>query len=133
MKFIIPAVILAAAVAFLGYRGFAQSAVYDYQVSEFLGQQGQFAGKNVRVSGTVADGTVSKDGSTLRFTMTDGKENLPISYSGVIPDSFEAGGQAIVEGQLGMQGVFEAQTLLAKCPSKYEPEQAQEQPTGPTG
>jgi cytochrome c-type biogenesis protein CcmE len=123
-KFIIPATVLLVAVAFLGYRGFAESAVYDYQVSEFLGQQSDYTARNVRVSGTVADGTVQKEGSTLRFVMTDGQQDLPVSYVGVVPDSFKAGGQAVVEGTLDPEGTFQATTLLAKCPSKYEPDTA---------
>ena len=65
-----------------------------------------------------------KEGSTLRFIMTDGQQDLPVSYVGVVPDSFKAGGQTVVEGKLDPEGTFQATTLLAKCPSKYEPDTA---------
>ncbi|MDP2931928.1 MAG: cytochrome c maturation protein CcmE [Chloroflexota bacterium] len=122
-KFVIAAIILVLALGYLGYKGFMASATYYYEVSEFIGQQDSFADKNVRVSGTVATGTIEKQGSTLKFTITDGQKDLPVIYKGVVPDSFKAGGEAVVEGKLNSAGTFEAKTLLAKCPSKYEPQQ----------
>ncbi len=121
-KFIIPGVIVLGALGFLGYKGFAASAAYYYNVGEFVGKQTEYVGRNVKLTGTVADGTVDKQGTTLRFTITDGQQGIPVVYTGVIPDSFKAGGEAVVEGKLNVAGTFEAQTLLAKCPSKYEPE-----------
>lgn len=120
-KFIIAAIIVVLALGYLGYKGFMASATYYYRVSEFVGQESTFADKSVRVSGTVADGTIEKQGSTLRFTITEGQKSLPVVYKGVVPDSFKAGGEAVVEGKLNSAGTFEATTLLAKCPSKYEP------------
>ena len=122
-KFIIVAVIVALVIGFLGYRGFMASATYYYEVSEFVVQQDSFIGKSVRVSGIVADGTIEKQGTTLKFTISDGEDNLRVVYKGVVPDAFKAGGEAVVEGKLNTAGTFEAQTLFAKCPSKYEPEQ----------
>ena len=123
LKFIIGAIIVLIAIGFLGYQGFVASATYYYEVSEFIGQQGSFIDKNVRVAGTVADGTIEKQGSILKFTITDGKEDLPVVYKGVVPDSFKAGREAVVEGKLNSAGTFEAKILMPKCPSKYEPEQ----------
>ena len=123
LKFIIAVIIVVLALGYLGYQGFIASATYYYEVSEFIGQQGSFVDKNVRVSGIVADGTIEKQGSTLKFIITDGQEYLPVVYKGVVPDSFKAGGEAVVEGKLNSAGTFEAKTLLAKCPSKYEPQQ----------
>ncbi|MDO8567524.1 MAG: cytochrome c maturation protein CcmE [Dehalococcoidales bacterium] len=121
-KFVIAVIIVVLALGYLGYKGFAASATYYYTVSEFIGQQGSFGDKNVRVSGTVADGTIEKQGSNLKFTITEGQKALTVVYKGVVPDSFKAGGEAVVEGKLNSAGTFEAKTLLAKCPSKYEPE-----------
>ncbi|MFH0941980.1 MAG: cytochrome c maturation protein CcmE [Chloroflexota bacterium] len=121
LKFVIAAIIVVIALGFLGYKGFMSSATYYYTVSEFAGQQGAFADKSVRVSGTVAAGSIEKQGATLRFTITDGQKDLPVIYQGVVPDSFKAGGKAVVQGKLNSAGTFEAKTLLAKCPSKYEP------------
>ncbi|MDO8687167.1 MAG: cytochrome c maturation protein CcmE [Dehalococcoidales bacterium] len=121
LKFIIGAVIVLVAVGFLGYQGFMYSATYYYTVSEFAAQQSNFADKNVRVTGNVTAGTIERQGSTLKFTMTDGQNNLQVVYQGVVPDSFKAGIVAVVQGKLNPTGIFEATQLLARCPSKYEP------------
>ena len=121
LKFIIGAIIVLIAIGFLGYQGFMYSATYYYTVSEFAGQQSSLANESVRVTGNVTDGTIERQGTTLKFTMTDGQNSLPVVYQGVVPDSFKAGITAVVQGKLNPAGIFEASELLAKCPSKYEP------------
>ena len=120
-KFIIGAIIVLAAIGFLGYQGFVYSATYYYTVSEFAEQQSAFVNKSVRVAGNVTDGTIERQGTTLKFTITDGQKNLQVVYQGVVPDTFKAGIEAVVMGKLNSSGIFEASELLAKCPSKYEP------------
>ncbi len=122
-KFFIAAIPIVLVLGFLGYKGFASSATYYYTVAEFAAQQSAFVDKNVRVEGKVAEGTVDRKGTTVKFTMTDGTNNLPVTYTGVIPDTFKDSAEAVVEGKLNSAGVFEANTLLAKCPSKYEAQQ----------
>ena len=126
LKFIVGGVIVLVAMGVLGYQGYVNSATYYYiTVSEFASQQSTFTDKNVRVAGNVTDGTVERQGTTLKFTMTDGQDSLPVVYKGVVPDSFKAGIEAVVLGKLNPDSIFEATELLAKCPSKYEPVDAQ--------
>ncbi|MBI2859578.1 MAG: cytochrome c maturation protein CcmE [Chloroflexi bacterium] len=120
-KFIIAAMIVLVALVYLGYKGFTASATYYYEVSEFLGQRDLQSDKKVKVSGKVVEGTIDRQVTNLKFTISDGKASLPVQYKGTIPDSFKADAEAVVEGKLNSAGVFEATTLLAKCPSKYEP------------
>ena len=121
LKFIVGGVIVLVAMGVLGYQGYVNSATYYYTVSEFASQQSAFADKNVRIAGNVTAGTIERQGSTLRFTMSDGQNSLPVVYKGVVPDSFKAGIEAVVLGKLNSEGIFEATELLPKCPSKYEP------------
>ncbi|MDQ2888861.1 MAG: cytochrome c maturation protein CcmE, partial [Chloroflexota bacterium] len=76
----------------------------------------------VRVAGVVEAGSVARDDARqmLNFTITDGKQLLPVTYTGVVPDIFRPGIQVVVEGHYTGQGPFQAQTLLAKCPSKFQ-------------
>jgi len=120
LKFIIGAAIVIVAIGFLGYQGFVSSATYYYTVSEFAEQRDDFANKSVRVEGKVTDGTIERQGNTLKFTISDGLESLAVVYKGIVPDSFKAGGDAVVKGKLNAVGIFEASELLPKCPSKYE-------------
>ena len=60
----------------------------------------------------------------VAFTLFEGAQTMPVRYStkehGPIPDTFVDGANAIVTGSLDDSGVFQAHTLQAKCPSKYE-------------
>ena len=124
LKFIVGAIIVLIATGYLGYQSFLSSATYYYTVSEFAEQQSNFADRNVRVAGNVTDGTIERQGTTLKFTMAEGQNSLSVVYKGMVPDSFKAGIEAVVLGKLNSEGIFEATELLAKCPSKYEPVEA---------
>ena len=101
-------------------------ATYYYEVDELLAQGSSVNGENVRVNGQVSPGSVEQEaqGRILRFTMVDieGKGSLPVVYQGVVPDTFQVGGEVVVEGHLASGGIFQAHTLMPKCPSKYVPE-----------
>jgi len=77
--------------------------------------------QNVRVLGNVAPNSVVTNTETqvVHFTITQGAESLPVVYGGIVPDTFKSGLQVVVEGHM-VNGVFQAQTLLAKCPSKFQ-------------
>ena len=126
-RFLIGGIIVFLAIGYLGYMGFQSSATYYYTVSELMEQGSSVDDENVRVSGQVAPGSVEQEaqGRILRFTMIDaeGGESLPVVYQGVVPDAFKVGNEVVVEGYLDSSGIFRANTILTKCPSKYVPEQ----------
>lgn len=115
-------VLIVLSLAYLVYGGIQQGATYWVTVGE-LQQRAQTLPSRVRLGGTVAAGTVRWDTSHrhLAFVITDGANSLPVRYSGVVPDIFAEGRQVVVEGGLGHDGAFAATTLLAKCPTKYNP------------
>jgi cytochrome c-type biogenesis protein CcmE len=99
------------------------SLVYYLTVSEFLDPARDAAGGgNFRVNGNVVEGSIVKLPGVIgaRFRMTDGTRELPVVYGKETPDTFVDGAEVVVEGSIGLDGVFQAVTLLAKCPSKYE-------------
>ena len=59
---------------------------------------------------------------TIAFRVTDGTAELPVTYRGLVPDTFtdQQDIEVIVEGRLGRDGVFQATDVLAKCGSRYE-------------
>lgn len=124
-KFLIGAIIIFLAIGYLGYTGFVSSATYYYEVSELLDKGSSVYGETVKVNGLVAPGSVMQEaqGTKLKFTITDvkGVGSLIVVYQGVVPDSFKVGNELVAEGQLNSDGVFQAQTLVPKCPSKYTP------------
>ncbi len=125
-KFLIGGLILLIAIAFLGYRGFVEGATYYSEVNELLGQESSIYGENVRVNGKVVSGSVEQEteGLILRFVINDieTEDSLPVVYQGVVPDTFKAGNEVVVEGYLDSDGVFRGHTLVPKCASKYVPE-----------
>ncbi len=115
--------IFIAALAYLVYGGIEQGATYWVTVGELRHRTGAAAGTRVRLGGTVAPGSVAWNASHehLRFAVTDGTDSVSVRYTGVVPDIFGEGRQVVVEGALGPDGAFAATTLLAKCPTKYNP------------
>ena len=120
-KFIIGGLILLISLAFFSYMAFVQSVPYYYSVSELVGQSASESGESVRVNGVVVPNSVKAygDGSTVRFKLSDGKEDLSVVYRGVVPPTFHEGSEVVVEGIYDHQSIFEATDILTKCPSKY--------------
>jgi len=125
-QFLIGGIIVFLAISYLGYTGFQGSATYYYTASELIEHESSIYGENVRVNGQVAPGSVEQEaqGTILRFTIVDveGEESLPVVYQGVVPDTFKVGNEIVIEGHLNSDGIFQANTILTKCPSRYVPE-----------
>jgi len=134
-KYLLGGSLLIMAAAVMIIQGMASSAQYFLNVSQ-LREKAEVQGQNVRISGTVIGDSIDWDGRTLHleFQIVDSVEQigvqppLTIAYDGPKPELLEDHAQAIVEGRLGPDGKFKADTLLLKCPTRYEeqfPNQAQ--------
>jgi len=79
-------------------------------------------GRSYELTGKVVADSVDKDGERLTFRIRDrdGRESLPVTYAGVVPDPFREGREVIVSGTLE-RGTFVAErdSLITKCPSKF--------------
>jgi cytochrome c-type biogenesis protein CcmE len=80
-------------------------------------------GRSYQLTGTVAPGSVHREGAVLRFAVEDraGGTTIPLSYTGTVPDPFREGREVIVtvEKQSG-RFIGERNSLITKCPSKYK-------------
>jgi cytochrome c-type biogenesis protein CcmE len=76
-----------------------------------------------RLGGMVTQGSVRREPGSLmvRFTVTDFKHDVPVTYSGVLPDLFREGQGVVAHGRLDKSGVFVADEVLAKHDEKYMP------------
>jgi cytochrome c-type biogenesis protein CcmE len=121
LSFILAAIAILGAVIYLVIANTQASAVYYMTVSE-LKHCTTCTTQSVRVAGIVQAGSVTRNDAQeqIAFTIVDGKQTLPVSYTGVVPDIFRPGVQVVVEGHYSAQGAFNAQTLLTKCPSKFQ-------------
>ena len=125
LKFILPLFVIASLISWLVFAGVKDSMVYYITVDELLEDIPDIYGQKVRVSGTVVNGSIQNEvDDSLRFTIEAGEGSLDVEYDGIIPDIFTDGVEAVVEGRLSGDNVFEADLLLAKCPTKYESEEA---------
>lgn len=121
LKFIIAVIIIAGAISYLVFSGVKDTMVYYLTIDELQAKVPDVYGERVRVSGNVVPGTIVKDkDGNLEFTITDGKNNIDVTYRGIIPDIFADDVEAVVEGNYTKQNIFKADVLLAKCPTKYE-------------
>ena len=97
--------------------------MYYLTVDELLARNEAAYGERVRLVGKVKEDSVveNSETNTLHFAVTDEDgTSLPVIHSGVVPDAFKQGADVVVEGSLTPTGTFEADSLLVKCPSKYE-------------
>jgi len=121
LKFIIAISVIALTVSYLVYGGVKDTMVYYLTVEELKAQVPTVYDSRVRVSGTVVPGTIIKDtDGSIVFQITDGAQMVDVAYEGIIPDIFADDVEAVVEGVYAKNNVFEADILLAKCPTKYE-------------
>lgn len=123
LKLLVAGAVLAMAVAYLMMTAFQSTSVYYITVSELLGRGEAAYAQSVRLSGHVVPGSIEKvdGGLGVRFTIYDESGRVPVVYrSGPVPDIFGDDVQVVVEGKLAGDGTFNATTLLAKCPSKFE-------------
>lgn len=134
-KYLLGGSLLVMAVAVVIIQGLASNAQYFLTIGQ-LRDRSELQGQNVRVSGSVIGDSIQFDAQTLHleFQIVDSVEQiglqppLTIAYDGPKPELLEDHAQAIIEGRLGPDGEFQADTLLLKCPTRYEeqfPEQAQ--------
>jgi cytochrome c-type biogenesis protein CcmE len=111
------AVLLAGALIYTSF-----SAATEAQQPSQLLKDGR-PGKSYEVTGTVAAGSVRKEGEVLLFRIRDrkGSASVPVRYTGAVPDPFREGREVIVKGALqNGQFVAERDSLVTKCPSKFK-------------
>ena len=146
-KFIVGGVLIIAAIILLIVTNTKAGAQYFLTVDELLGRQSELVNRDVRVSGAVIGQSIDYDTDNiiLKFTVAhvpgDNKviesrgglaavlhqavedpslNQLQVVYEGVMPDLLRNEAQAIMTGKIDENGVFHADELLLKCPTKYE-------------
>ena len=82
-------------------------------------------GKAFRIGGMVKDGSIKREGVKVAFVITDTAKDIPVTYSGILPDLFKEGKGAVIQGRLGSDGAFTATEVLAKHDENYMPPEAQ--------
>lgn len=124
-RFIVGAVLIAAAVSYLVWAGIRSTSTYYFEMDEFVARRADHEGEDLRVKGWVRAGTMQWDARTnhLAFELArkDGSEAVPVAFGGILPDMFAEGREVVVEGRWG-DGKIAARQIMTSCPSKYEAE-----------
>lgn len=130
---VIPLVMAAAAIVALVFTSMEGKGIYSKPVDELVKNKASFAGRQVRAEGNLVHGTLKKreQPCEYRFTIEKNGVEVPVRYAQcVVPDTFrdvpDMDVTVTVEGQLHADNTFEATTVLAKCPSKYEMKERQQ-------
>jgi cytochrome c-type biogenesis protein CcmE len=114
------ALLAVGALTWLAVDAFQESVVYYLTPSEVSEEAGQ---GRFRLAGLVVDDSLHRDTTgALRFEVTDGEATVAVRFDGRVPDSLESGAEAVAEGRIGPDGVFEADSVLTRCASKFEPD-----------
>jgi cytochrome c-type biogenesis protein CcmE len=148
-KFLIGGMLVVAAVIYLIASSTSAAAQYYLTIDELMEKQAAVVGRDLKISGAVDGDTISYDPQTLtlRFSIANvpagmdeiekagglakvlhqavsdpTAHRLQVVYTGPKPDLLRHEAQAIVTGRMGEDGVFHADELLLKCPTRYEEE-----------
>ncbi len=127
-KFLVGAAVIVAAVSWLIVAGVRETGVYYLTPTELAQRasvDSSYFGLGVRVGGAkVVPGSVTRNVASqdIDFRISDGRQQYPVHYHGIVPDTFTGADdiEVIVDGSLGHDGVIRATEVLAKCGSRYE-------------
>ena len=127
-RLILVLAVMALSLGYLLYSALGNNGRYYLTVSEFFEDDSNMAGRPVRVVGTLAPGSHVIPQGTLdhSFALMEGENMLGAFYSGVLPDLFDnEHSEIVLEGQY-QGGAFQAESVIVKCPSKYQAENSDE-------
>jgi cytochrome c-type biogenesis protein CcmE len=121
-KFAALIAVVVGTLVWLATAGMKENNTYYKTIAELSQMGDQAYGKRIRVGGDVESGSIQRVGASVQFVITQDKTRLKVAYKGTdpLPDTFKDGAQALADGKLSRDGVFEARQIQAKCASKYE-------------
>lgn len=110
--------------SFLVLRALDQTLLYFRVPSDVLAEKPP-VGERFRLGGLVAEGSFERDGEsmTARFSVRDNEARLRVVYTGILPDLFREGQGVVTEGALDANGVFRADSVLARHDENYMPKE----------
>jgi len=114
-------------IAALVLSAFRENLVFFFTPTEVVANKAP-QGRTFRIGGMVEKGSVKRqsDGVTVQFTVTDTAKSIPVTFRGALPDLFREGKGVVAQGQLGTDGVFRANEVLAKHDENYMPPEAKQ-------
>ena len=122
-KIAITFVVLSAAVGGLMYTTLAEGTEYYKHVDEVAQDPAAWSGKRLQLHGFVADLRQRPNTLDYKFNVQYNGKSIQATYTGIVPDTFKTGSEVVVKGRLSGDGfAVEPNGVMAKCPSKYNPQ-----------
>ena len=112
--------LLAISISFI-LKNLEENVVYFFSPTEINNKANISFDKKIRIGGLVKENSVNKDGKIVNFIITDLKNEIIVSYSGLIPNLFSEGKGVVAEGKLKDKKYFIAEKILAKHDENYMP------------
>ena len=110
--------------AILVLNAFQSNLVFFFTPSQVAANEAP-VDKRFRIGGLVEMDSIQRnEGLTVKFSVTDTAEVIPVVYTGILPDLFNEGKGVVAQGRLSAGGIFEADEVLAKHDENYMPPEA---------
>ena len=125
LGFVVAGLAILAVAAVLVLKALNQNLSYFFSPTEIYNNEAP-TGRTIRVGGLVTPGSLKRgEGLTVNFVVTDNTREIPVQYSGILPDLFQEGQGVIAQGRME-DGVFVAEEVLAKHDENYMPPEVAE-------
>ena len=121
MIFLILLLLSATVIIFFIFKSLEENVVYFFSPTEIYDKPSISFNKKIRIGGLVKENSLSKSQKSIKFIITDLKNEIIVSYDGLVPNLFSEGKGVIAEGQLIDKKYFVANKILAKHDENYMP------------
>jgi len=108
-------------IIFIILKSLEENVVYFFSPTEIYNNSDISLNKKVRVGGLVKEGSINQEKTTINFIITDLKNEIIVSYNGLVPNLFSEGKGVVAEGKLNDKKYFIADKILAKHDENYMP------------
>ncbi len=126
LTLLIFSLILAIVIIFIVLKSLEDNVVYFFSPSEIYNKSDIQLNKKIRIGGLVKENSIIKENMSVKFIITDLKNEIIVSYVGLVPNLFSEGKGVIAQGRLKDKKYFEADKILAKHDENYMPPEVSE-------
>mgnify|MGYP005993110753 CR=1 FL=1 len=120
---IVAGIVLLGIAATLLLQSFQSNLVFFFSPTEVAEGKAPKDG-NFRIGGLVETGSIQRNGTQVKFKVTDTAKTMDVVYTGILPDLFKEGKGVVAQGKQGEDGIFVADQVLAKHDENYMPPEA---------
>jgi len=124
--YLILSLLFVTSIIFLVLKSLEDNVVYFFSPTEIKYKANISLNKKIRVGGLVKEGSIKKKEKGLNFVITDLKNEIIVSFTGIVPNLFSEGKGVVAEGKLRDKKYFVADKILAKHDENYMPPEVSE-------